>query len=213
MPGLAFSIGLGRIADAGLPEELGERREGQGWVLREEISAETLVDRYALAAPDGVQFLQLGKLPGHVRPGSTTAFRHVIESFRRPGWSIVGDLAAGTRQSFAGWAGFASVLCLVMEPTHMALLSARRLRRLTEMMPEAAVGLVLSKVRGGMSADQVGAALHLPVWAVVPYDAEVAAAERAGVAPIEEAADSAAVAAITGLVSTLGGLNGKKGGE
>ena len=30
MPGLAFSVGLGRIADAGMPEELGERREGKG---------------------------------------------------------------------------------------------------------------------------------------------------------------------------------------
>lgn len=207
VPGLAFSVGLGRIADAGMPEELGERRQGQGWVLREEIGADTLVARYALDAPDGIRFLQLGKLPRHVRPGSTTAFRHVVESFRPPGWSIIGDLAAGTRQSFAGWAGFASLLCLVMEPTQTALLSARRLRRLTETMPEAIVGLVLSKVRNGASVEEMGAALGLPVWAVVPYDAEVAAAERAGVAPIDAAPESAGVMAITGLVSTLSALD------
>nr|MBA3445070.1 hypothetical protein [Gemmatimonadales bacterium] len=113
LPGLAFSLGLGRITDAGMPEELGERQEGKGWVLREEISAEALVDRYALDAPDGIRFLQLGKLPGQVRPGSVVAFRHVVDSFRRPGWSMVGDLAAGTRQGFAGWAGFAELIGIV----------------------------------------------------------------------------------------------------
>ncbi len=117
MPGLAYSIGLGRIGDAGMPDELGERREGNGWVLREEESAEALVDRYALEAPDGIRFLQLGKLPGHVRPGSTTAFRHVVDTFRRPGWSVVGDLAAGTRQGFYGWAGHASLVAVVVEPS------------------------------------------------------------------------------------------------
>src|SRR5919197_5667959 len=91
MPGLAFSIGLGRVGDAGMPEELGQRRPGEGWVMREAISAEELVDRYALDAPDGIRFLQLGKLPGHVRPGATVAFPHVVERFRRRGWSIVGD--------------------------------------------------------------------------------------------------------------------------
>lgn len=211
VPGLAFSVGLGRITDAGMPNELGERREGEGWVLREEISAETLVDRYALDAPDGIRFLQLGKLPRNVRPGSTTAFRHVIESFRRPGWSIVGDLAAGTRQGFGGWAGFASLVCLVMEPTRAALLSARRLQRLTEIMPEATMGVVLNKVRNGVSVGEIGAGLGLPVWAVVPYDLEVAVAERVGVAPIEAARDSAAVAAMRGLISTLGDVNGTEG--
>ncbi len=213
VPGLAFSVGLGGITDAGMPDELGERREKQGWVLREEVSAETLVERYALNAPDGIRFLQLGKLPGHVRPGSTTAFRHVIDSFRPPGWSMVGDLAAGTRQGFAGWAGFATLVCLVMEPTQAALLSARRLRRLTETMAEATVGLVLNKTRDGRPADVARDALGLPVWATIPYDAGVADAERAGVAPIDGAADSMAVAAITRLVSRLDEIDRRRGGS
>nr|MBA3345545.1 hypothetical protein [Gemmatimonadales bacterium] len=135
LPGLAFSIGLGPVPDAGLPEDLAERREGKGWVLREEISAETLVDRYALPAPDGIQFLQLGKLPGHVRPGSVVAFRHVVETFRTDGWSIVGDLAAGTRQGFGGWAGFACLIGIVLEPTQAGAVSARRLSHLAQTVP------------------------------------------------------------------------------
>ncbi len=39
MPGLVLSLGmnLGAVGDAGLPEDLGERQEGRGWVLKEEF--------------------------------------------------------------------------------------------------------------------------------------------------------------------------------
>ena len=209
MPGLAFSIGLGRVGDAGMPEELGERRPGEGWVLREAISAEELVDRYALTAPDGVRFLQLGKLPGHVRPGSITAFRHVVETFRRPGWSIVGDLAAGTRQGLSGWAAFASLIGIVVEPTRAALLSARRLGRLAQLMPDARVGIIISKARGGDWNRSVRAELPFEVWAEVPHDESVAAAEREGLAPIDVAPASDAITAIARLVSHLRALGGE----
>lgn len=125
LPGLAFSLGMGPVGDGGLPETLAERREGKGWVLREEVSAEALVDEHALDAPDGIRFLQLGKLPGRVKPASTVAFRHVLDTFRREGWSMVGDLAAGPRQGAYGWAGFASVIVVVAEPTTPGLLTAR----------------------------------------------------------------------------------------
>ncbi len=202
LPGLAYSIGLGPISDAGLPEDLAERREGQGWVLREPISAETLVDRYALAAPDGIRFLQLGKLPGHVRPGSVVAFRHVVESFRKDGWSIVGDLAAGTRQGFGGWAGFASLIAIVLEPTQAAAVSARRLSRLAETVPAARLGIIVNKVTG-RETHKPWESLDLPLWAALPFDAEVAEAERLGVAPVDYAPKAAAVAAIAELVPRL----------
>jgi CO dehydrogenase maturation factor len=192
-----------------MPAELGERREGKGWVLREDVSAEALVERYAIDAPDGVRFLQLGKLPGHVRPGSITAFRHVVERFRAPGWSVVGDLAAGTRQGFGGWADFASTLAIVVEPSRASVLSARRLRRLAELVPGASAGLVLNKVRGGASVESIGEDLRLPVWSAVPHDDTVAAAERAGLAPVDAAPESAAVAAIAALVRTLRGPSGE----
>lgn len=202
LPGLAFSIGLGPTPDSGLPEDLAERREGSGWVLRAEISAETLVDRYALPAPDGIRFLQLGKLPGHVRPGSVVAFRHVVESFRKDGWSTIGDLAAGTRQGFGGWAGFASLIGIVLEPTHAAVVSARRLSRLAETVPGAKLGIILNKVTG-REAQRPWESLDLPLWATLPFDADVAAAERLGVAPVDHAPDSAAVAAIAELLPFL----------
>ncbi len=212
LPGLSFSLGLGNVGDAGLPEELAERREGQGWVMREDVSAEALVERHALDGPDGVCFLQLGKLPGHVRPGSTTAFRHVVEGFRRPGWSVVGDLAAGLRQASFGWAGFASLVAVVVEPTQAAVLTARRLRGLAAAMEGAALGLVVNKARADTGAEEVGAAVGLPVWGEVPYDEDVAEAEGAGRAALDEAAGSAAVEAIVKLVATLGQVDGDKRG-
>jgi CO dehydrogenase maturation factor len=210
LPGLAYSVGLGRIGDAGMPPDLAERQEGKGWVLREEVSAEALVDRYALDGPDGIRFLQLGKLPDHVRPGSVVAFRHVVESFRRPGWSIVGDLAAGTRQGFGGWAAFAELIAIVAEPTSSALLSARRLAALVHGVAGAKAGLIVNKSRGDGHVRARFAELGLPIWAEIPYDEEVAVAERRGAAPIDAAPGSAAVSAITRLTTELGVLLDKE---
>ena len=204
LPGLSFSIGAGSgSSEAGLPADLAEKREGQGWVLKEEVSAEDLVDRHARDAPDGIRFLQLGKLPGHVNPGSVVAFRHVLKAFRRPGWSIVGDLAAGTRQAFAGWASFATRVALVVEPTAASRLTVKRLRQMAEAAPESVLGLVMNKVRDAGAADDLAADVGLPVWALVPYDEDVARAERGGRALVDAAERGPALAAIDGLVERL----------
>jgi len=206
LPGLAFSIGLRDVPDAGLPAELGVRQEGKGWVMKEEIAAEDLVDRYAVRGPDGIRFLQLGKMPGEVRPGSTVAFRHVLQSFQRPGWSIIGDLSAGTRQAFAGWAGFATRIAIVASPSPAGLLTAKRLRRMAEMMPGAALGLIFNKVDAdAMDRKKKADEVALPLWPTLPYDEEVARADRAGEAVIDAAPGSKAVSAIEGFVQTITG--------
>jgi CO dehydrogenase maturation factor len=134
LPGLALSLGLAldRVGDAGLPEDLAEQQEGRGWVLREGVEVTALVADHAIPGPDGVRFLQLGKLPGRVKPGSTTAFRVVLEEFRAEGWTLVGDLAASTRQPFFGWSDFAEVILIVAEPSAKAVLAARRLAGLAQ---------------------------------------------------------------------------------
>lgn len=186
-----------------MPEELAERREGQGWVLREETSAEDLVDRYAVDGPDGIRFLQLGKLPGHVRPGTLTAFRHVVENFRRDDWSVIGDLAAGTRQASFGWAGFATLVAVVAEPTRTALLSARRLRGILASRPQARVGLIVNKARDEAQAQALADELSLPLWATIPDDAAIADAEREGLAPLDVAAGAPAIVAMVHLTASL----------
>jgi len=204
MPGLALSLGMA-AGPEGLPEELAEQQEGKGWVLRADVSAGELVDRYGVPGPDRVRLLTLGKLPGHVKPGSTTAFRRAMD-FEREGWSVVGDLAAGTRQAFFGWAGFARTIVLVAEPTATSILSARRLALLAPSLPETAFVVVASQVRTPDDADRVARGVGLPLAGSVPYDASVRDAERSGRAPLDAVPDSAAVTAIAALLRSLQGL-------
>jgi CO dehydrogenase maturation factor len=219
LPGLALSLGLplDETGDAGLPEDLGERQEERGWVLREGVDVADLVATHALTGPDGVRFLQLGKLPGRVKPGSTTAFRSVLEEFRADGWTMIGDLAAGTRQPFFGWSDFAEVVLIVVEPSAKSLLSARRLAKLAHRPPDERtadaaqasrpiVGIVINKVRAASDAQHVQQALAeqgLPLLATVPYDEQLAAAERRGQAPFDAAPTAPAVLAIEKLALTL----------
>lgn len=203
LPGLSYALGLGLVGDAGLPAELAERREKIGWVMRKPVSAEELMEQHALRGPDGIRFMQLGKLPGNVRPGSSVAFRHVLETFRKPGWSMVADLAAGTRQSSGGWASFAETVAVVVQPSRAALIAARRLR--TFIPAETRVGLVINLARSGqpLGSEQIASELQLPLWGEVPYDEEVAAADLAGVAPIDSAPGSPAMVEIARLLSRL----------
>ncbi|HTN25174.1 MAG TPA: hypothetical protein VL120_14380, partial [Solirubrobacteraceae bacterium] len=80
----------------------------------------------------------------------------------------------------------------------------RRIRRIAaETRPDAHILLVVNKVTGADDADRVGGFLELPVLGTVPVDEGVRRAERAGVAVLDHAPDSAAVAAITRLAARL----------
>nr|MDQ2998863.1 hypothetical protein [Chloroflexota bacterium] len=180
------------------------------------VDVAELVATHAVPGPDGVRFLQLGKLPGRVKPGSTTAFRAVLEQFRTEGWTMVGDLAAGTRQPFFGWSDFAEVVLIVVEPSAKSLLSARRLAKLAHrpaeeqavdaVEPQPIVGIVASKMRATGDVQRIQHMLaeqRLPLLATVPFDEQVAAAERLGRAPIDAAPTAPAMVAIQELAERL----------
>ncbi len=225
LPGLALSLGLSpdTVGDAGLPEELGERQPERGWMLREGVDVAALVDAHAAGGPDGVRFLQLGKLPGRVKPGSTTAFRAVLEGFRVEGWTMVGDLAAGTRQPFFGWSDFAEIILVVVDPSAKAVITARRLGRLAQTAGDEPgadtaeqraplVGFIANKLRSTDDLRRIEHALPgLPQLAAVPYDEQLAAAERLGRAPIDIVPAGPAVAAIQELAARLEQLAGARG--
>lgn len=197
MAGLGYSIGLGDRT-ARLPSGLAERVEGKGWQVKPGLRPAALVDRHAAIGPDGVAFLELGKLPGQVEPTVTVAFRYVLEKFRRRGWSMVADLAAGTRQPMFGWSGFARTVLVVADPSVKSMLTARRL-------VGAGVGtyLVANKVQSEAEVTALQRAINLPLLGCVPYDAAFADAEQRGQAPIDGDADSPAVRAVSDLVERL----------
>ena len=196
MPGLAYSIGLA-TREARLPADLAQMVEGKGWrLLRKGTGAGQLVDTYAILGPDGIRFLELGKLPTRVDPSVTVAFRRVMEGFRRPGWTVLADLAAGTRQAMFGWARFATVRVVVADSSAKSLITARRL------LP-VATHLVANRVRNDADLEAIKGATQLPVLAAIPYDEAVAEAERMGVAPIDSAPDAPAVLAAARLATQL----------
>jgi CO dehydrogenase maturation factor len=195
MPGLALALG-GDLSGARLPTGLAAREDGRGWQVRKGLRPATLVDRYAARGPDGVRFLELGKLPGRVEPSATVAFRYVLERFRRPGWAVVADLAAGTRQPMFGWAGFAGRTIVVVEPSAASILTARRL------LPTA-THMVVNKVRGSDDVELVHHAVSLPVLGAIPYDERLAEAEWQGLAPVDAVPDGPAVRAVDALAERL----------
>jgi CO dehydrogenase maturation factor len=198
MVGLSLSVGLGRKVVAGLPSGLAERVEGKGWQIKLGLQPARLVDRFAIRGPDGVRYLELGKLPSNVEPSVTVAFRHVLEHFRRRHWSVVADLAAGTRQPMFGWARFARTVIVVADPSAKSLLAARRLAR-------AGIGshVVANRVQGDRDLADIQQAIPLPLLGWVPYDASVADAERNGAAPIDIVPNAPAVKAIAHLAARL----------
>jgi CO dehydrogenase maturation factor len=198
VPGLAISLGI-PIDEGRLPPrlaELIEGKKGRRWKMVKGAGPARLVDRYSLEASDGIRFLELGKLPGGVEPSVSVAFRHVMERFRRPGWAIVADLAAGTRQPMFGWADFAAVRVVVVEPTSKSTLTARRL------IP-VATHLVANKVRSRNELELITDTVSLPLLGVIPYDRDVVEAEHQGVAPIDFAVRSSAVEAVAEIVTRL----------
>lgn len=199
LPGLAIVLGM-RVGSEGLPGRLADHHAGR-WQVFSSLAPGALVAQHAAIGPDGLRLLTMGKLPGRVSPASSAVFRHVAQGFRVPGWSVIGDLAGGTRQAAFGWAGFADSVVLVVEPTAKGILSAVRLARLR---PEGArVLAVASKVRGNADAARVRDALPFPLIGAVPYDERVREAEREGRAPIDAVPDAPAIAAIAAVLARL----------
>ncbi len=208
MPGLAFSLGL-RMTDAPIPddavEEKPEGEPGPRYRLRAGLSAAEAVEKYAVAAPDGVRFLQFGKVSGTAGSlvRSQFAFRQIVGDLPEDASDVVGDLPGGTRQPFMGWGGYAKSFLLVVDPTAASLLSARRLARLAQAPGAPVVRVVVNRVREPSDIDLVRQRTGLEVVAAVPWDPDLAAAEQAGRAPVDADPAPPAVTAVEALVDRL----------
>ncbi|MHB1712101.1 MAG: nucleotide-binding protein [Acidimicrobiales bacterium] len=209
MPGLAYSVGMAPT-DMSIPDDAVEERpeggEGRRFRLRSGLSAAEAVDRYALRAPAGVRVLQFGKMSGphNSLVRSQAAFSQILDELPVEGWTLIGDLPGGTRQPFLGWADYADTLLIVVEPTAKSILSARRLARVA--LREGGrqrIRAVVSKARAATDAATVSAATSLEIVGIVPWDEELAEAERRSAAPIDHAPGSSAVLAIESLADRL----------
>jgi CO dehydrogenase maturation factor len=215
MPGLALSLGA---ADPDEPplNEAAEQGEDGRWRLRRGIGPVRAVQRFATPAPGGVRLLQSGKIsPTGLGPimGALQAFYRVVhgiagaQSLR--GWSFVGDLPAGPRQTAFDWAPYAETVLLVAEPSWKSALTARRIARIARSRERRPTVLVVAnKVRGAGDARRVERMVGEPVFASVQRDEAVFAAERAGRALIDHAPRCAAARGIERLAEELSRYRG-----
>ena len=208
MPGLAYCLGM-PVDDAPIPDdavvETVAGEEGPRFRLRPGLTAAQALDAYAVPGPDGVRFLQFGKMrSGRDHFRSQFAFRQILADLPAQGWDIVGDLPGGTRQPFFGWGNYADTVLVVVDPTAKALLTGRKLARLAQakQAPER-IFAVVNRVRDATEVDDVTDRTGLEVVGAVPWDDEFAAAERAGAAPVDAVPDAPAVAAVERLLDEI----------
>ncbi len=212
LPGLALSLGLGadpqpRLGDAA-------EKDGDGrWQLKKGVGPVRAVQRYATHGPDGVRILQAGKLPREgIEPimGSVNAFYKVIHRLPQAktfdDWTLLGDLPAGPRHIAFDWAPYARTFVVVVQPTFQSALAARRVARIARMRQGVTAVFVANRVTGPDDVAHVEKMVGEPVLAAVPSDEGVAEAELLGLAPIDHAPRSAAVAEIERLVAALADL-------
>jgi CO dehydrogenase maturation factor len=208
LPGLATSVGL-PSSDAGLPdevvEEVPEEERPPPFRLAEGLTPGEAARRYADTGPDGLRFLQFGKTRGHAAPlrRSQFGFRLITRGVHHIPWHVIGDLPAGTRQPFFGWADYAHLVLVVAEPVTSSMLSAKRLARLGEGLDAPAIAGVANKTRRDDDAELVAERSGLPVSTSVPLDPELREAEQRGVALVDYAPGSPTVQAIGSLLNRL----------
>ncbi len=191
LPGLAYSLGI-PVEDRPIPDDavVEGPQGGPRWVLRPELDAVGFVERYAAWTGDGVRYLQFGNLWDGVwtLQRAQFAWSQVVRELPEDRFDIIGDLPGGTRQAMFGWARYAEVVAIVVEPSSKSVTTARRLLRLRD----AAWGprqllVVANKVESRADAQRIERDLGTPVAACVPRDPAMLSAERAGSTPLDGA--------------------------
>ena len=201
-PGLAISLGL-PPTEAGLPPEAVEEHAGSiyGWQLTGAMRPIDVVERFAAVAPDGVRFLGLGKIgPAAEGAGadqsaakpSVAALVHLLLGIGEPDWDVIADLEAGPTTPFERYHAFSEDVVVVVGPAWRSAMTARRL---LPMLEERRLTVVSNRFRAEPDHPGLAAAIR------IPFDPELAEAERQGLAPLDACPDSPAIAALSRLAS------------
>lgn len=121
-------------------------------------------------------------------------------------FDVVVDMEAGLEHLSRGTGKHVSRFLAVVEPYYRSMETARRVADLARELGVSDVAAVLNKVRNDADRDAVAAfcASHqLPIAGEVPYDGELADAERAGTPPLDYRPDSPSMTAIRQLTQSL----------
>ena len=189
LPGMAYSLGI-PVDDHPAPDDVVVEgpEGGSRWVLRPGLDAAGFIETYASSGPDNVQYLQFGNTWGHFQTlqRGQHAWSQVVREMDPAAWNVVGDLPGGTRQAMFGWAKYADVLALVVEPTAKSIQVARRLQNISkaEWAPSQIV-VVANRVEEADDVRRISEALECPVIGAVPNDPSVTEADKLALSPLD----------------------------
>jgi CO dehydrogenase maturation factor len=118
------------------------------------------------------------------------------------------DTEASPEHLARGTARYADAMLAVVEPYYKSLETGRRMAVLAKDLGLERVALVANKIRDERdlaAVEEFAAANDLEIAGVIPFDEQMPAAEREGVAPLDHAPDARAVAAIGQLARSMVG--------
>lgn len=207
MPGLPFGLGV-EVDDRPIPDDVvvDGPDGGPRWVLAPGLGPADVIDRYAVACPDGVRYLQFGNTSGDLGAVQRAQFAwsETVHGLDRSVWHLVGDLPGGTRQAMFGWGKYAEHALLVVEPTAKSLHTARRLLRLDRAdWGPTSIGIVANKVRDEDDVARIEERLERAVTVRVPWSTAVVEGDRQAGAPLDVDPGGPFVAAVDGLVDRI----------
>lgn len=206
--------GLGQVLAADLGDEwslagvAARSGQGGGWDLQ--LAPEEAVARHAVEVRPRVRLLQFGKLSAgavtEAERSSLMAFHQIVGTYRDDEAWAVADLPAGTLHAYTGWAGTVGVVLVVVQPSLKSLATAHRLVGLSQQHPHLRLAAVANQITSNTEREWVADQLTdagIPLWAVVPTDPTVTAAERAGRPLAELDSDCRFVQAVAYLTEVL----------
>ena len=202
-PGLAYSIGM-KAADVALPLEVLEHSDtaAYGWQLSGRLLPRHVVEGYAIVGPDGVRVTGFGKILTVDKESAKQTMAALIQllfGFGEPDWDVIADLEAGPTCPFERYHAFSDDVVVVVGPAWRSAMTARRL---LPMVGEGRRSMIVAnrfRDEPDHEPDHAGLAPRFRI----PYDPDVAQAEREGLCPLDECPDSPAIRAISDMVDQL----------
>jgi len=189
LPGMAYSLGIA-VDDHPTPDDVVVEgpEDGPKWVLRPGLDAASFIETYASAGPDHVQYLQFGNTWGHFQTlqRGQHAWSQVVREMDPAAWNVVGDLPGGTRQAMFGWAKYADVLAIVVEPTPKSIHVARRLLNITKAQwAPSQIVVVPNRIEEHADVERISSALECLAIGAVPNDLAVTEADKLALSPLD----------------------------
>ena len=216
-PNLASVLGISRAGAeeiVSLPRNLMERRTMEDGTTKQVFTADAdaVVQEFGVPGPDGVRLMVMGKV-GHAGAGclcgahaSVRGFLGEIASRASDDRHVIVDMEAGLEHLSRGTGRHVSRIVAVLEPYYRSMETARNVVLLARDLGIHDVVVVANKVRDDGDRDAIAsfcAAHAMRLVGEVPFDGDLAAAERSGGAPFDLAPASPAVRAISALAPTL----------